>query len=81
VNCCPPSSVLPAIRAGATIVYPNDGSWAGEPGPFATEQWLAAGARFVGGCCRVTPSAIAEIAGTVARCNSSNSGSVPPLPA
>jgi homocysteine S-methyltransferase len=78
VNCCPPSEVLPAVRAGATIAYPNDGSWAGVAEPFATEQWLAAGVKFVGGCCRVSPSAIAGIAGTVASCSPSSSGSVPP---
>ncbi|MGH3396739.1 MAG: homocysteine S-methyltransferase family protein, partial [Streptosporangiaceae bacterium] len=36
-------------------------SAAGQPG-----QWLAAGAAVIGGCCRVGPAGIAEIARTVA---------------
>ena len=69
VNCCAPDDVLPAIgMAAATgkpvIVYPNSGErWDGSAlGPvrrgFIRElaaQWVAAGARIVGGCCRVRP--------------------------
>ena len=75
VNCCAPEDVLPAIEiASATgkpvIVYPNSGErwdgrgWAGS-GTFAAPlaaQWVAAGARIVGGCCRVGPADIAEVA-------------------
>ncbi|EUA02042.1 homocysteine S-methyltransferase family protein [Mycobacterium kansasii 824] len=53
------------------IVYPNSGehwdsrrrAWVG-PRRFSGElarQWVAAGARIVGGCCRVGPADIAEI--------------------
>nr|WP_231985376.1 homocysteine S-methyltransferase [Mycobacterium sp. E796] len=74
VNCCAPHDVLPAIPlAGAVgkpvIVYPNSGerwdgrSWVG-PSRFDAElarQWVAAGARIVGGCCRVGPADIAAL--------------------
>ena len=59
------------------LVYPNSGevwdglrrvwtgtsSWAADLVP----QWVAAGARMVGGCCRVRPSDIARIAADVAQ--------------
>ncbi|OBI30206.1 homocysteine S-methyltransferase [Mycobacterium sp. E1386] len=74
VNCCAPEDVLPAIEiASATgkpvIVYPNSGErwngtgWAG-PRSFSARlaaQWVTAGARIVGGCCRVGPADIAEV--------------------
>jgi len=74
VNCCAPDDVLPAIAlaAGAgkpIIVYPNSGErwdageWTG-PRRFSAElaaQWVAAGARIVGGCCRVGPADIAAL--------------------
>jgi homocysteine S-methyltransferase len=52
-SCCPP-----------IIVYPNSGeqfdgathTWSGEALPIdAARVWAAAGARAIGGCCRVTP--------------------------
>ncbi|MGA9491056.1 MAG: homocysteine S-methyltransferase [Mycobacterium sp.] len=77
VNCCAPADVLPAIGpASATgkpvIVYPNSGerydagrrAWVG-PASFSPQlaaQWVSAGARIVGGCCRVRPDDIAELA-------------------
>jgi homocysteine S-methyltransferase len=77
VNCCSPDDVLPAIAIASTvgkpvIVYPNSGErwdalrrrWIG-PSRFSAElasQWVAAGARIVGGCCRVGPAQIAEMA-------------------
>ena len=77
VNCCAPDDVLPAIevaeRTGKpVIVYPNSGEhwdntrreWLG-PSRFSAalaRQWVAAGARIVGGCCRVRPADIADIA-------------------
>ena len=75
VNCCAPDDVLPAIEmASATgkpvIVYPNSGerwdgrAWTG-PSRFSSQvagQWVAAGAHIVGGCCRVRPADIAELA-------------------
>lgn len=57
------------------IAYPNSGedwladtrAWSGE-GRFdapAAQSWVASGARWVGGCCRVGPSLIREIAATI----------------
>jgi homocysteine S-methyltransferase len=76
VNCCAPDDVLPAIRMAKNIgkpiiVYPNSGerwddqrrAWTG-PSRFSGElarQWVAAGARIVGGCCRVRPADIADV--------------------
>lgn len=76
VNCCAPADVLPAIAHAApvgkpVIVYPNSGErwdalrrkWIG-PSRFGADlaaQWITAGARIVGGCCRVGPADIAAI--------------------
>ena len=77
VNCCAPEDVLPAIGPAretgrAVIVYPNSGerwdsgrrAWIGSSrfSPRSAEQWLAAGARVIGGCCRVRPADIAGLA-------------------
>ena len=78
VNCCAPADVLPAIRLARevtdkpVIVYPNSGqtwdavgrAWVGLTrfSPELVPQWLTAGARIVGGCCRVRPTDIAAIA-------------------
>jgi len=78
VNCCTPDDVLPAIEPAVetgkpVIVYPNSGqrwssrrrTWLG-PSRFsahAAGQWVAAGARIVGGCCRVRPADIAALTG------------------
>ncbi|MFE5854486.1 homocysteine S-methyltransferase [Streptomyces sp. NPDC056500] len=86
VNCCHPGEVGEAVaRAVAAtgkpaVAYPNSGegwdgrrqAWCGSSAydPGAAGEWLAAGARLVGGCCRVGPGAIAELAGALA----------PPLP-
>lgn len=80
VNCCAPSDVLPAIAAARevtgkpVIVYPNSGeewdarrrAWAGQSGysPALPRQWMTAGATIIGGCCRVRPADIAQIAQT-----------------
>ncbi|HME76684.1 MAG TPA: homocysteine S-methyltransferase [Mycobacterium sp.] len=77
VNCCAPGDVLPAIGPARetgkpVIAYPNSGeqwdsarrAWVG-PSRFSPQlavQWVAAGARVVGGCCRVRPADIAELA-------------------
>ncbi|BBZ13153.1 homocysteine S-methyltransferase [Mycobacterium branderi] len=77
VNCCSPDDVLPAISMAAetgkpVIVYPNSGerwngarrAWVG-PSRFSAQlvpQWVSAGARVIGGCCRVRPADIAELA-------------------
>jgi homocysteine S-methyltransferase len=81
VNCCAPGDVLPAIQIARevtdkpVIVYPNSGeSWDGARRTWIGEarwssdlpaQWVAAGARIVGGCCRVMPDDIAELAATL----------------
>lgn len=56
------------------VVYPNSGEgwdpeareWIGRPGvrvePDAAQRWVEAGARLVGGCCRVLPADIAPLA-------------------
>ena len=81
VNCCAPEDVLPAIGPARetgrpVIVYPNSGerwdsgrrAWVGSSrfSPRSAAQWLAAGARVIGGCCRVGPAQIAELAAVLA---------------
>ena len=74
VNCTDPGQVLPAVRVAAeasgkpVVVYPNSGetwdaaarNWHGCPDfpAEAVASWVAAGARLVGGCCRVGPDQI-----------------------
>ncbi|MFG2297719.1 homocysteine S-methyltransferase [Streptomyces sp. NPDC048603] len=81
VNCCDPGEVLPAIAlaVGITgrpaVVYPNDGSvwdpatatWHSppDPRPWPVAAWQRAGARLIGGCCRVGPSGIGDLARTL----------------
>lgn len=78
VNCCDPADVDGALRTAAqvtgkpVVVYPNSGErwdakgrrWAGgatfDPG--RVRAWQDAGARLIGGCCRVGPATIAELA-------------------
>ena len=78
VNCCAPADVLAAVAIARevtgkpVIVYPNSGeewdarrrAWTGPSGysPAQPRQWIAAGAAIIGGCCRVRPADIAEIA-------------------
>ncbi|MFJ9352250.1 homocysteine S-methyltransferase [Streptomyces sp. NPDC101237] len=81
VNCCAPEDADYAVEVAArvtgkpVVVYPNSGevwdararTWTGRP-TFTPEQvarWQAAGARLIGGCCRVGPEAITRIARTV----------------
>jgi homocysteine S-methyltransferase len=81
VNCTDPDGVLPAVRTAAeasgkpVVVYPNSGEtwdgaarrWRGSPdfSPDAVGAWVAAGARLVGGCCRVGPAQIGAIRSAV----------------
>jgi homocysteine S-methyltransferase len=77
VNCTDPREVGPAVRLASevsgkpVVVYPNSGEswdavgrrWRGKPG-FAVEDvlaWREAGARLIGGCCRVGPDRVAGI--------------------
>lgn len=82
VNCTDPTGVPAAIGLAArvsgkpVVVYPNSGerwdararAWTGPArfDPSDVEGWVRAGARLVGGCCRVTPAAIAGLAAAVA---------------
>ncbi|MEU6588243.1 homocysteine S-methyltransferase [Streptomyces sp. NPDC046881] len=78
VNCCAPEDVANAVETATrvtgkpVVVYPNSGeawdaearAWAGRT-TFSAEQvkaWRDAGARLIGGCCRVGPAAITSMA-------------------
>ncbi|MEU9081888.1 homocysteine S-methyltransferase [Streptomyces sp. NPDC048357] len=81
VNCCDPAEVLPALDAAAAttrkplVAYPNDGSvWDAAThtwrtpetqAPWPTRAWQGAGARLIGGCCRIGPAGIAALATAV----------------
>ncbi|WP_433894725.1 homocysteine S-methyltransferase [Streptomyces sp. CA-111067] len=78
VNCCDPADVDLAVplAAGVTgkpvVVYPNSGErwdpdsrrWQGPRSfpPSHAKSWQSAGARLIGGCCRVGPTTIAQLA-------------------
>jgi homocysteine S-methyltransferase len=77
VNCTAPAAVGPAIEAASAagkpvVVYPNSGEtwdargrrWSGSSGisPDDVPVWIGAGARLVGGCCRMRPTDIAAVA-------------------
>ncbi|MEU0004390.1 homocysteine S-methyltransferase [Streptomyces sp. NPDC006314] len=77
VNCCAPEDVEAAVEIAArvtgkpVVVYPNSGeawdararAWTGATtfGAGQVKAWQRAGARLIGGCCRVGPEAIAAI--------------------
>ncbi|OKJ05303.1 homocysteine S-methyltransferase [Kitasatospora sp. CB01950] len=81
VNCCAPQGVSAAVRLAVevtgrpAVAYPNSGEdwdatnrdWAGPAAfdPADAPSWVAAGAQLVGGCCRVGPDRIAELAATL----------------
>jgi homocysteine S-methyltransferase len=80
VNCTAPAAIAPTVAAAAVarkpiVVYPNSGEswdatdrrWTGSPGisPDDVPAWVAAGARLVGGCCRVGPADIETLAVTL----------------
>jgi homocysteine S-methyltransferase len=68
------------------VVYPNSGeswdavgrAWAGNAtfGPEHAAVWVASGARLVGGCCRVGPGAIRQLARSAPGWPVGDSGSV-----
>lgn len=78
VNCCAPEDADRAVAVAArvtgkpVVVYPNSGEtwdatargWRGGAAFSAerAEGWRRAGARLIGGCCRVGPDAIADVA-------------------
>jgi S-methylmethionine-dependent homocysteine/selenocysteine methylase len=81
VNCTAPGGVSAAVRLAAecsglpVVAYPNSGEtwdgvgrvWRGTPGldGLDVRAWVDAGARLVGGCCRVRPAHVAEVASAV----------------
>jgi homocysteine S-methyltransferase len=80
VNCTAPAAIGPTVAAAAVagkpiVVYPNSGEswdavgrrWTGSPGISAYDvpSWVDAGARLIGGCCRVRPADIERIAAAV----------------
>src|SRR5690606_4612904 len=80
VNCCAPADVPAAVALARevtgkpVVAYPNSGEgWAGRwtaPSRFVAadaRRWIELGARIVGGCCRVGPAQIAELAAAVGR--------------
>lgn len=78
VNCCAPGDAAAAVRTAArvtgkpVVVYPNSGetwdagshSWVGRSAfdPELVRRWRASGARLIGGCCRVGPEVITQVA-------------------
>jgi homocysteine S-methyltransferase len=82
VNCCAPQDVLAAVEIASevtgkpVVVYPNSGeSWDAQARAWREEStfdaglvrsWIDAGARLIGGCCRVGPDAIRQVADVVA---------------
>ena len=82
VNCCHPSEVLEAISLAVevtgkpAVAYPNGGEewdastrrWNGGQAYDVglASDWVQAGASYVGGCCRVGPELIADLAAALA---------------
>ena len=78
INCCAPGDVQAAVETAAAVsgkpvvAYPNSGEawdaggrrWTGDSTDSATlaQGWVAAGAAYVGGCCRVGPEDIRALA-------------------
>ncbi|MEQ0563465.1 homocysteine S-methyltransferase [Amycolatopsis sp. NEAU-NG30] len=78
VNCSAPGDVAAAVAVAAevtgkpVVAYPNSGEvwdaaarrWTGQARLSADDvrSWLAAGVKLLGGCCRVGPAEIAELA-------------------
>lgn len=77
VNCTAPGDVAGLVQLAArtgkpVVAYPNSGegwdaerhAWTGRAAfdPDDVRRWIAAGARLVGGCCRVGPTEIAALA-------------------
>ncbi|MEU1277193.1 homocysteine S-methyltransferase [Streptomyces sp. NPDC005805] len=78
VNCCDPAEAGEAVATAVAVTglpavaYPNSGErwdaaarrWRGPAGfdPALAAEWRGAGARLIGGCCRVGPSTVAAVA-------------------
>ncbi|MFD3454465.1 homocysteine S-methyltransferase [Streptomyces sp. NPDC058691] len=82
VNCCSPADADRAVETAAgmeipLVVYPNSGErwdatarvWRGGSSfdPERVRDWEKAGARLIGGCCRVGSGAISGLAGALGR--------------
>ncbi|MFE1663194.1 homocysteine S-methyltransferase [Microbacterium sp. P02] len=82
VNCCDAGEVTgvlgeAALSALPGVAYPNSGeqwhaggrTWSGDPVTVhdRVAEWVDAGARLVGGCCRVGPAEIGQIAAAMRR--------------
>ncbi|MBQ0852606.1 homocysteine S-methyltransferase [Streptomyces sp. BH-SS-21] len=93
VNCCAPEDVDAAVATAVrvtgkpVVVYPNSGEtwdagvrgWSGRS-TFSPERvvgWERAGARLIGGCCRVGPGAVSRIAQALRAGPASGQGSAP----
>ena len=77
INCTAPEYVseligeVAAVTSKPVVIYPNTGevydavtkAWHGAPQPYQTlvEEWYAAGARLIGGCCGTKPQDIEGI--------------------
>ncbi|MFD5187570.1 homocysteine S-methyltransferase [Streptomyces sp. NPDC058357] len=93
VNCCDPADAGRAVRVAAevsgkpVVVYPNSGErwdaegrgWVGAPtfDPDRARAWSDAGARLIGGCCRVGPDTIAELAGLLGTATADGHAKIP----
>lgn len=81
INCCRPEDVQSAVETAVAVTgkpavaYPNSGEswdatlrqWTGAgtgPAPLAN-GWLAAGASYIGGCCRVGPDDIRALSAAI----------------
>ena len=77
INCCAPEDVQPAVELAAgtgrpVVAYPNSGEgwdaggrrWTGDASDASSlaPGWAAAGAEYIGGCCRVGPEDIRALA-------------------
>ncbi len=83
VNCTAPADVRTLVEIAVSasgkpaVAYPNSGeawdatghAWVGQAAfdPADVTGWVAAGARLVGGCCRVGPDEIAAVTAIVSR--------------
>ncbi|MEU6848732.1 homocysteine S-methyltransferase [Actinacidiphila alni] len=93
VNCCAPADAEHAVRVAAAVtgkpvvVYPNSGErwdagtrrWRGGStfDPARVTAWRAAGARLIGGCCRVGPAEIGALAAVLGGGEDRSAGQIP----
>ncbi|MGW6460220.1 homocysteine S-methyltransferase [Streptomyces sp. NPDC055078] len=96
VNCCEPDDADRAVESAAAVsgkplvVYPNSGerwdardrAWRGGIAydPARARPWRARGARLIGGCCRIGPGTIAELAALLGDPDAGPAGPTPGPP-